>query len=201
MKPKKSPGRPRKDGSPAQSRYRDPKTNRWAKRPVSGSEPVVSKPPKPASPKGGVGFGIDLSTDYQSVDTVGSAPLGSDAASDAVRQALGGTVPGSAGVDGSGKGSPSVGGVESFVCDWSIVVQTINTILKLTKEEIAMSDGEEKAIGTALDAVIQKHWPDMKAIGPEVALGVALAGYIGRLLLTGHLFNFNRVSSETERAV
>lgn len=65
--------------------------------------------------------------------------------------------------------------------DFNVVLSIINTVLKQANEHLAMTDLEQASIGTSLDAVAKKYFPNAD-VGPEIMLALSLGGYLVRVL-------------------
>lgn len=168
-------GRPPKHGGTAKPqlnikgrRYADTPANR--KRfglPLSGSDRQVPGSKPPETPP---------------AETKPAGPGDPFAANEAeVRRMLGagGPVPGAA---SPGQPAQPVQPAEIQI-SYAEVVKVVNTFLTAYVAQYAMTAQEETAIGTALDAVIVKHFPALRNAGPEFALALALLGYVVRVFI------------------
>lgn len=174
-------GRPSRSGAPAKPQLRDPRTGRKYKdTPTNRMKlglPMV----------GGISGGPSMpqsaqrpSVAPQSVEKPIVAPEsqggGHSAGAAAVSASLGTeSKPDSAPTASEASGLPQVSYVQ--------LIKIANMILKSKVPEAAMIPDEELQIGTALDAVIAKHFPAMKDFGVEFALGLAITAYVTRAIL------------------
>lgn len=174
-------GRPRKDGSPARARLpvrvgtelkfvADTNANR-RKYGITG--PV-------GAPVPGASEGIDAAKPIKQPD---AETLAGGAAT--ARETVASAFPGGStgGSSTPAKGSAPAADASYPAIDYKIVTRTANGIIATVAPDAVMTKDEETAIGEALDAVIAKHWPELKNAGPEFALTLAVGAYITRVVI------------------
>jgi len=169
-------GRPRKDGAPARPRVKDPKTGKWVRYEVARFKGIVPATESPAKTEM-VSDPADLLRDNKTDVGLGQ---GHDAAARAIQ-------------DGS---APSSGAPVADLprINYEQVVQISNMIIARKNPAWAMLPDEEKQIGAALDAVIEKYWPELKNAGVEFALALAVIAYVARVLMTPNMSAPERVA-------
>jgi hypothetical protein len=112
-----------------------------------------------------------------------SQAAGDDAAREKVRDMLsgGGSAPGGA---PTGPGSaPGAGPGSEYEVSYAELLKVVNAVLILKAPKFQMEPQEVTAIGIGVDAVIAKHFPNLKNAGPEFALAAALLAYAVRVFL------------------
>lgn len=86
----------------------------------------------------------------------------------------------------AGMGGPSVAASGAAPAapkiSYESAVTIMNMIMSAQVPDVAMTEDEQKQIGVALDAVIEKRWPWLKDAGPETALFLAVAGWFARAI-------------------